>query len=155
MRRAGSYHGPTPEAAFLLAAAVPVDFCAPGSLRRYAPLTENPNGRSDREHVFHSNHDATLTMFFDRGQDLIPEPGNAVGLHGFPAGRWATSTQTKLRHGKYWSSRLVAEVIAESLGLSDTRRIADHSVAETHPSDDSHALAERRLSVRRLTRRLL
>jgi pimeloyl-ACP methyl ester carboxylesterase len=151
------YGGPHIDAVFLLAAAVPVDFCAPGPDQRFVPLLAHPTdpARACTEHVFHSRRDRALKRVFDAGQGAIPEPGNAVGRHGLPGNRWSTHLPTRLRHGKYWGSPTISGEIAELLHLSGTRSLGSEPLPEEHPADDERSLPQRRLSVRRLLSRVL
>lgn len=158
MREQGEpYDGPHVEAVFLLAAAVPVDFCSPGiDVRFEAPLSHPTDPlRSCKEHVFHSRRDRALKRLFDMGQGAIPEPGNAVGRRGLPDGRWSSGKPTLLRHDQYWRSPKIAGRMAELLDLSRVRTIGDQPLPVEESSDDARRLPERRLGVRTLLTRVL
>jgi esterase/lipase superfamily enzyme len=133
---------------FLLAAAVPEPMC------RHADGYPPPNS-SRREHVFYSARDTVLRWGFRRGQRGAHqnERGEAVGLRGLPDGRWQTPrTDTRLRHGQYWRSRVVAAAVADRLtGL--TRLPSERARAEAAITDVRRALPERWLRERRVSTR--
>lgn len=148
--RGRPYDGPDVEAVFLLAAAVPVDFCTPGhvDMRYGTPLTAD-----SKEHVFHSRRDQVLTIPFEAGQGAIPEPGNAVGRRGLPGNRWSSDWPKRLGHGDYWASREIANDIAGLLHLSGEQAIPEHLLPVEKPADPL-LLAERRRDEQRLPSRV-
>lgn len=84
---------------FLMAGAVPYQRCEGDDIfHRRDP--ERP-----RDWVIHSTKDKVLRAAFPGGEWLYSEPGGeAVGRHGWPAGRWHCSVRTKLDHGEYWET---------------------------------------------------
>jgi hypothetical protein len=140
---AGGWDGPTVEALFLLAAAVPVGRCLPET-----DWYVRPFGTSG-EHVFFSRRDWALRFGFGPGQGLAGENGPAVGRFGDPQHRWTTATDTNLRHKQYWTSDLVARCVGRELGLLP-RSIAAESLSVTDPDDGPRMLDDRHLPERRL-----
>lgn len=124
----GRYDGPSVDALFLLAAAVPVEFCEFGADED----TEFPRTLQGwEEHIFFSPEDRALGWWFSPGQYAYGEPGRAVGLHGDPAvNRWTSRKDTNHGHGDYWTSEHVTHKIGEVSWVRDRRSIAARHLAE-------------------------
>lgn len=112
----------------LLAAAVPVRQCTPGS----ASNRFGARRAAAYDHVLHSRNDRVLHYLFPLGQpDEIAELGPAVGFSGAPAARWTSSyafsfgrtrgDRFGLGRGQYWSNGAVAKQITTLLGLKSGR----------------------------------
>ncbi|HEV2125028.1 MAG TPA: alpha/beta fold hydrolase [Chloroflexota bacterium] len=106
-----SYRGARIEALFLLAPAVPVEYC-----ERHNDLWFPQPQRGSAEHVLYSRRDLVLAGTFRPGQFVYGEWGRAVGRAGRPHGRWTSRTDTKLGHGDYWTSRDAVRLIGEQSG---------------------------------------
>jgi pimeloyl-ACP methyl ester carboxylesterase len=115
-RRGSRYAGATVVSVFLLAAAVPTEFCEKGN---------KPFGfqvASSGEYAYFSHSDGILKWLFPAGQRLFGEPGHAVGRHGGPADRWTGDPRkTRLGHGDYWSAKDIAKDIGHALGVVPPR----------------------------------
>jgi hypothetical protein len=139
------YNGPVVREVALLAAAVPVVTCLPGS-GSFQPIGE------EHEHVFYSRRDTVLRNFFGSGQRIIGERGKAVGREGMPPKRWQTRTSTGLKHGEYWGKYAVAKRVSTIL-CSGPIELPEHYPAEVEfdiaDPPRSRVLAERLLGRRR------
>jgi pimeloyl-ACP methyl ester carboxylesterase len=115
----GAYDGAQIGHVFLLAPAVPVRDCY-----RRTPLAVRPRPAprfryseslpTSSEHVFYSRNDLALRLA-PVMQRRAGDRGPAVGIAGFPAGRWATICDTQLGHTRYWRSPEVAQSVAAEL----------------------------------------
>jgi predicted alpha/beta hydrolase family esterase len=148
----GGRPGPNVPAVFLLAAAVPVDLCAPA--RRFCGPLPRPDDRKRDgvEYVLHSRRDWVLKWPFNHGQALVGEPGNAVGRRGRPGNRWTRDWRTRHWHGQYWGSPIVAEAVCKHLRLGGPRLLREQSPAEEDALIAPPGPRERHLLVRRLPR---
>lgn len=138
------YNGARIDALFLMAAAVPVSLCTPAS-DYPAPI------EGAAEHVLVSKKDGTLLRWFNAGQDIANEPGEAVGIRGDPAHRWTTVVPTTLDHGEYWGDAYLAHVICRILGVRSWKEV----VSRTAAPDRALAEGPRQLGQRRRSRRLI
>jgi hypothetical protein len=124
------YDGPVVREVALLAAAVPVHDCVPGS-GDFEPIT------SGHERIFFSRQDMVLFTAFGPGQFIFGERGHAVGRDGGPRHRWQEPTQTKLGHGGYWRDRqYIAPGVGRMLGCGPTQ------VSECYPPEVEPDVAE-------------
>jgi pimeloyl-ACP methyl ester carboxylesterase len=110
----------------LMAAAVPTYMAAqstPGSLGSTLRQVE-------RTHILFSARDTVLAYTFPAGQALAGEGlyPEAVGLNGRPSGLWRARDNTRLRHGQYWASSVMASHALRLLGLVPPNR--DHLSGE-------------------------
>lgn len=139
--RSGSSTAPE-IAAFLMAAAVPVDMCIsdPEQARLgdesiydwHERFNDSPRFSWRRDGVsyivFHSRRDEALTVGFPFGQLFVEKTSEAVGRRGGPvtssgvSARWDDTVRTKHLHGAYWSSERVASRIADSFPCSHRHR---------------------------------
>jgi pimeloyl-ACP methyl ester carboxylesterase len=146
IRAAGAaYGGGRVRAVMLLAAAVPQLQCSDAPQPYPAALA------GATEHVFHSRRDRALGLAFDLGQRLYGEAGDAVGREGRPTGRWDTTTDTGLQHSRYWSSRFVADEVAQLLGGPSSSRLAVRHLPQS--GIERTELSRRAVSARRLPKR--
>lgn len=123
------YRGARIEGVFLLAPAVPLDFCGPD-------MTFGMPQDPPTEHVFYSPRDRALGWVFDAGQHHYGEPGNALGRTGLPLqARWHRRVNTLLNHGEYWTSSAVAEAVglAMSWPVSWQSPKAEFGITEESP----------------------
>ncbi len=136
-----NYNGPIIREVVLLAAAVSVLDCAPGS----GPF--QPLGGHGREHVFYSRRDKALRRStFSLGQRAFGERGNAVGRDGMPVPRWQSRTSTGLGHPDYWGDRSVARGVSAIVGSGSAdlpQRHLPMVEPDTAESPESRALTER------------
>lgn len=142
--QAGINLGAPVRGVFLMAGAVPYQLCQDhADFRRRDPLRP-------RDWVIHSAHDWVLHWSFPGGEWAQGERGGeAIGRHGWPAGRWLHSVPTELGHGDYWTTwPLVIENVPEMLGRPVAHQPSqrpDGSHSGTLPSSD---LATRSIDIR-------
>lgn len=142
--RGPNYSGATVVGVFLLAAAVPTEFCTNNA---------EPFGyqiATAGEYAYFSHHDQILRLWFPLGQRFYGEPRRAVGRHGEPTDRWTGGpSEKRLGHGEYWSDREIAKDIGRALGANPPRSIATN----TRPAAElagRRVLAGRSLNARQL-----
>lgn len=110
--------GPLVSEALLMAAAVPEDDCASGTLFG-RDVIQTPN-----QVVLHSHRDLVLWGAFRPGMRLAQEGWSpAVGRTGGPAERWDVTRDVRLGHSEYWGARVTAEQLATQIGISFNRGV--------------------------------
>lgn len=146
-----SYAGPPIEHVFLLAAAVPVPMCVPPPFAFTTRRFGSP-WRTSEEHIFYSRSDRVLRWGFGFFQRFAAtsEEGPAVGVNGFPLGRWKSTKSTGLRHGEYWESAIVRDEFVRRIGTSGVARLAEQQIPHDTAADGGRVLG----SVDPLRRRL-
>lgn len=112
----GDYGGAEIGEVFLLAAAVPAHECETKEGRPFPRALS-----TSREHVLYSRRDLVLRPFFGIGQGAFGSRAPAVGHGGLPYFRWTVQLDTALGHGKYWSSRDVAEIVGAAFSTNVPR----------------------------------
>jgi hypothetical protein len=99
----------------LMAAAVPVTFCAPGGAFGARSATR-------RETVSFSGQDKVLGGAFPLGQLFETQAlSQAVGRRGNPTARWASRYDSNIDHSDYWKDKATAQTTAYALSWSRQR----------------------------------
>ena len=143
---AGERLGAPVRGVFLMAGAVPYQFCQDDSIfRRRDP-------QRPRDWVVHSTHDWVLRFPFPGGEWAHGEnSGEAIGQHGWPIGRWHRSVPTELGHRDYWKTwPLVLENIPSMLDKPVAHRLPERPNGSQSGELPSSDLARHSLDVREI-----